>query len=264
MAELPEADYALLDREGATATMFYPRPESFPPPEWAADHLIEVSDGVRLGARFYIDDPGYPTVLYFHGNGEIASDHDDISRLYHEIGLNLFVVEFRGYGYSTGDPTLGAMIADAHVAARHLVGLQGELGLSPRRFVMGRSLGAHAALELAGRASELFEGLIIESGAAGIRRTLERSGLLDTELGGMLAAAHEAKVKSIRLPSLLIHGERDDLIPLERAAELYDLLAETDRELVTIPNAGHNDLLWVGRDRYFEAISALVSRTGGQ
>ena len=95
MAELPEADYGLLDREGATATMFYPRPEKFPPPEGAADHLIDVADGVSLGARVYIDDPSYPTVLYFHGNGEIASDHDDISQLYHEIGLNLFVAELQ-------------------------------------------------------------------------------------------------------------------------------------------------------------------------
>src|SRR5205085_9496075 len=105
----------------------------------------------------------------------------------------------------------------SHRVAAYFHAALDERRFSPRRLIMGRSLGAHPALELAANASDGFAGLIIESGAGNIRRMLERTGLLDTELGGALAAAHEAKITSIALPTLLIHGEQDDLVPLSNA-----------------------------------------------
>ena len=254
-------DYALLDRIGAAASMFYPRAEGYPPPDGATDLALEVESGVHIGARFYAFDRGYPTFLYFHGNGEIASDHDDIALFYRDIGLNLFVAEFRGYGRSNGVPTVASLIGDAHPVAEQFHRLLDQLDYNAERFVMGRSLGAHPALELAANGADRFRGLVLESGAGNVRRMLERTGLLDTELGGMLAAAHEAKVRSIALPVLLIHGEDDELVPVRTAHELSELLAGTSRRLVTIPRAGHNDLLWVGREQYFEAIRAFVSET---
>ena len=67
-------DYALIDRAGGGSSMFYPRPAEGAPPPGATDHLIEVEPGVAVGARLYVTDPSLPTLLYFHGNGEIASD----------------------------------------------------------------------------------------------------------------------------------------------------------------------------------------------
>lgn len=255
----PAPDYALLDREGAAATMFYPRPDRVPPPPGATDHAIEVEPGVTVGARFYITDPSRPSVLYFHGNGEIASDHDGIAPLYAAIGLNLFVAEFRGYGRSTGQPSAAALVADAHPVATYFHHALDEQRFAEPRFIMGRSLGAHPALELAATASMRFRGLIIESGAGDLRRMLDRLGLLDTELGIQLAVAHEAKVRSIRLPTLLIHGEWDELVPLAAAEALSGLLSAAPHNLTLIPGAGHNDLLWAGREQYFEAIAELVA-----
>ena len=254
-------DYSLLDQVGAGAAMFYPRPESYPPPEGATDLAIEVDASVHVGARFYAFDRAFPTVLYFHGNGEIASDHDDIALFYRDIGLNLFVAEFRGYGRSNGTPTVTALIGDAHPVATQFHALLNRLDYAAERFVMGRSLGAHPALELAANRSERFSGLVIESGAGNIRRMLERTGLLDTELGGTLAAAHETKVRSIAIPALLIHGEQDELVPVSTAHALSALLEHSRHRLVTLPRAGHNDLLWVGRDQYFEAIRDFVAET---
>src|SRR5258708_2866958 len=99
-------NYALLDEAGVTGMMFYPRPDPFPPPPGATDHLIEVGPDAAIGARFYAFDPALPTILYFHGNGEVVSDHDTLAPLYRQAGANLFVAEFRGYGRSTGQPTL--------------------------------------------------------------------------------------------------------------------------------------------------------------
>lgn len=263
MPECDAPDYSLLDRAGAGQTMFYPRTDLYPPANGASDHLIEVEPGVRLGARLYGVDPAWSTLLFFHGNGEIASDYDDISALYNDRRLNLFVVDFRGYGASTGYPTLATLVGDAHHAAEAFHALLDERGYSTVRYVMGRSLGAHPALEVAAHAADRFAGLVIESGAGNIRRALERYGLLDTELGARLARAHEAKIASITLPSLIIHGEYDELVPLESAHQLFDALALAPRKLVTIPQAGHNDLLWAGERLYFDAIEELVTSTRG-
>lgn len=251
-------NYALLDDVSYIGTMFHPRPDGGPPPPGAEDHLIEVEPGVSLGARFYPTNPGGPSLLYFHGNGEVVSDHDGIAPLYHEIGVNLFVVEFRGYGRSTGNPTVAGLIDDAIPSAAYFHDLLDRGGYSDARFVMGRSLGAGPALEAAANAPRL-RGLILESGAGNIRRNVERRGLLDTELGARLAAAHEAKVARISIPALLIHGEVDTLVPLSTAETTRDLLTGTKPHLEVIPRAGHNDILWVGRDQYFTAISKFLS-----
>ena len=252
-------DYALLDRAGG-GSVFFPRADGFPPPTGASDHLIEVEPGIAVAARFYASDPSLPTILYFHGNGEIASDHDDIAPLYHEARTNLFVAEFRGYGKSGGQPSLASVIADCRPIVESFHATLDQQGFDARRFVMGRSLGTHAALEIAARHAGRLRGLIVESGAANIRRMLGRLGLDDTREGEALADLHEAKVRSIRLPTLLLHGEVDELVPVGQSAVLYDLLSETDRELVVIPGAGHNDILWRGLDQYFEAIVSLVQK----
>jgi pimeloyl-ACP methyl ester carboxylesterase len=255
-------NYGLLDEAGLGGAMFYPRPNESPPPPAASDHLIEVDSKftppVVIGARHYITDPIWPTILYFHGNGEVASDHDGIAPLYRDIGINLFVAEFRGYGDSTGTPTCATLVSDTHplVAAFHRI--LDQLGCAEERYIMGRSLGANPALEVAANAADRFRGLIIESGAGNIRRYLARAGLEGTELGGDLAHAHEQKLSAIALPTLIIHGEIDILVPPATANALRDLLTGTAPALEVIPHAGHNDLLWVGREQYLSAIERLV------
>lgn len=257
MTDITTPDYALLDRAGA-GSIFFPRSDDTPPPPGAEDHLLAVAPGVRVAARFYVHDPALPTLLYFHGNGEVASDHDDIAPFYHQTGANLFVAEFRGYGRSEGHPSLATLVADAHPVAEQFHAILDAGGFDARRLVMGRSLGSQPALEIASRAADRFRGLVIESGAAGMRRFLDRLGLPQSGEAAILVARHEAKIRAIRLRTLLIHGELDDLVPLAQAAELDNLLSGTERTLVIIPDAGHNDLLWRGRRQYFDAISELL------
>lgn len=255
-----QPDYALIDRAGAASFLFYPRRDRSPGPEGSVDYRIVVDGDIELGARHYTRDPAAPTILYFHGNGEIVSDHDDIAPLYHETGANLLVVDFRGYGASSGSPTFAALVDDvpAIVAAFHR--LLDESGHRAARFIMGRSLGSHPALEIAANHAERFSGLVIESGAANLRRLLTMLGLSPGEGPGQaLVEAHERKIRSIQLPVLILHGEYDELIPVEHAAELYDLLDATDRTLEVIPGAGHNDILWRGQDQYFDAIAHFIA-----
>jgi pimeloyl-ACP methyl ester carboxylesterase len=209
----------------------------------------------------YVSDAANPTILYFHGNGEVAGDHDSIAPFYYNEDTNLCVVEFRGYGKSTGRPSFAALVGDGAVSAELFHRLLDSRGFSEHRFVMGRSLGSQPALEVAARSPGRFRGLIIESGAGAIRGMLGRAGLDANEgAGAELAAAHDNKIRSINLPVLIIHGEQDELVPAARALELRELLGDGERELVMIPGAGHNDLLWRGQRPYFGALGAFVKR----
>src|SRR5687768_1487477 len=95
-------DYSLLDQPGLAYSMFYPRAADYPPSAGDAEYLVQVAPGVQVAARFFAGDPAWPSILFFHGNGEVASDYDEIAPLYRERRLNLVVAEFRGYGRSTG------------------------------------------------------------------------------------------------------------------------------------------------------------------
>jgi pimeloyl-ACP methyl ester carboxylesterase len=260
MTDGPRPDYGVLDRAGAAA-IFFPRRDHSAAPDGATDHRLEVESGVAIGARFYVRDAALPTILYFHGNGEVASEHDDIAPLYHEIGCNFFVADFRGYGQSDGEPSMVHLVGDGPPVAEQFHEMLDAGGFAASRFIMGRSLGSQPALEIAARAADGFQGLIVESGAASARRYLNRLGLAETGEAATLVAAHEAKIRTITLPALLIHGERDELVPLQQAVELRDLLANVDPQLVIIPNAGHNDLLWRGLREYFAAIDAMTGET---
>lgn len=249
-------DYGLLDRLGAASSIFFPRPDYTPPPEWGIDLAIPVEPGLRIGARLYAFDPQLPSILYFHGNGEVASDHDELSRYYRAAGANLLVAEFRGYGRSDGVPTFERLVGDGPIVAEAFHDIMDEGGFDAPRFVMGRSLGSHPALEIAANASTGFSGLIIESGAWNVRRMAERFGAGDD--AGTLGDAHEAKLAGIRLRTLIMHGERDELVPLGAAEALRDILT-CERELLVLEGAGHNDLTWLRGPEYFEAIGKFVA-----
>ncbi|MEM7254723.1 MAG: alpha/beta hydrolase [Pseudomonadota bacterium] len=253
-------DYWRLDELGAAA-IFFPRTDERPAPPGAEDLAIPLSEQVCLAARFYVTDSAAPTVLYFHGNGEVAADHDDIAPLYHRVSLNLFVAEFRGYGQSTGTPTFNNLVADAHSTLSFFHDLLNDRGFSAHRFVMGRSLGSHPALELAANQPERLNGLIIESGAGNLQRLLQRFGADDDPGALELSARHTEKLRRISLPTLIIHGQRDDLVPVSQAHWLAETLGDSVWESLLVDGAGHNDLLWVDARGYFDAIARLTQAT---
>jgi pimeloyl-ACP methyl ester carboxylesterase len=261
MSQLGEKpDYALIDRRGLARGLFYPRRDPSPPPPGASDHRVDADDGGEVACRFYRLDGARPTLLLFHGNGEVASDYDAVAPAYHAIGANLFVADYRGYGASDGAPSFASLIADAHPVLVGFHALLDEEGFAAHRFLMGRSLGSLPAVELAAVAPARLRGLVIESGAPDLTRLPRRAGIPspDAELLALIQA-HSARVASIRMPALQIHGEWDEIIPLESALAFHEHLRTSRKELVVIPGAGHNDIGWVGRDQYFGALARFIA-----
>jgi pimeloyl-ACP methyl ester carboxylesterase len=252
----------VLDHPAVLRALFHPRrdPPGEPLPRHARLVRIPVEPGIFLGGRLYVALADAPTILFFHGNGEIASDYDGIAPLFTDLGINLLVMDYRGYGISDGTPTATNLPADA-VTVFGATGtlLQDSSLTNPNLFVMGRSLGSAAAVQVALHAGEGIAGLIIESGFGHTFPLLETLGVRITGhseerdgFGSLL------KIAQIRVPTLFIHGEADWLIPVGNGRALFERSSATEKWLVTIPGAGHNDLLWIGRAAYMEAIRRMV------
>ena len=249
-----EPDYSILDIPEILQLVFYPRRWWTPLPPGVSDYMVPVEEGISISCRFYPAGEGAPTILYFHGNGEVACDYDWISPLYNREGISLFVADYRGYGASGGMPAFSHMTTDAHSIFDFFLK---TLKPTTPLFLMGRSLGSHSALELACHYSEHFRGLIIESGSASMARLLSLFGF-PTDQAEHLEEASLAMIRSITLPVLIIHGERDSMIPPTEATKLFENLTSKEKRLVTIPGADHNDIMLVGIERYFSAIRDFV------
>ncbi len=251
-----------MDRPEIVERLFFPRRE-FPGearPERGVSLFIRVAEKVSIGCRFYAAAKDSPSLLYFHGNGEIAADYDYVAPAYLERKINLFVVDYRGYGASNGSPSCGALIADSHPLFEGFVSFLLDEGFEDRLFVMGRSLGSAAAIETAYHYQGRIKGLIVESGFAGQRNQLMRLGvgLLFKDPDRIIGFGNDVKIREIRIPTLIIHGLRDELIPPEEGKTLFALSGDSRKRSLFVANAGHNDLMERALDQYMEAVASFV------
>ena len=258
------ADYSTLDRPDVLMHLFHPRqfPEPGDDPDPSRTIRIPVDGDIRVGARFHMAHTDGPSILFFHGNGEIVADYDDIGPLFNRLGINFMAADYRGYGWSDGHPTVSAMMVDCHRIFDYTVQWKKKNGYTGPLIVMGRSLGSASALELAAVCADRLDGLIIESGFAWAGPLLRLLGV-DPEGIGFKETNGFANVDKIRTfvkPTLIIHAEFDHIIPFGDGQALFDASGAVDKHLVQIPGANHNDIFMRGLDRYLEAIAGLAKK----
>jgi pimeloyl-ACP methyl ester carboxylesterase len=254
-------DYAALDVPEVLLRLFHPRPELalFNPPTSGQEIIIPVDPGVVIGGRFYAADTKAPTLLFFHGNGEIAADYEDLGPLYNRQGLNFLPVDYRGYGRSTGEPTVSNMMSDCHVIFAFAQEWLNQKGFSGPLAVMGRSLGSASALELAAAHQDRLAGLIIESGFAYAGPLLKLLGVNVGALGFIEETGFRNvdKIRHWRKPLLIIHAEFDHIIPFAEGQALYEASHSLEKTFLKVAGANHNDILAVGFAAYLEAVASL-------
>jgi pimeloyl-ACP methyl ester carboxylesterase len=262
-----EFGYAKLDQPEIALFLFHPRAEvdSSPPPG-ATDCDIIVEEGVRVGARFHIGRVEDPNILFFHGNGEIVSDYDSIGPIYNEHGLNLLAVDYRGYGRSGGVPTVTSMMRDAHLIFKAVRRWLQDATHTGPLIIMGRSLGSACAIELAASYEGDISGLIIESGFAQTVPLLNCLGV-DTQALGITEAdgfKNAQKIGQFTKPTLIIHAQYDQLIPVMSAEILQVQCAARSKEFQMVPGADHNTVMMRAGKLYFEIIKRFTDKIEGK
>jgi pimeloyl-ACP methyl ester carboxylesterase len=255
-------DYTFLDP--FSNMIFYPRKPygSIKENEKMFSVAFTVDENIQTVGRFYKTEEykKAPVILFFHGNGEIAADYDFIGPTYQQMGVNFFVADYRGYGLSDGTPSFSNMINDAHKIFHAFVEYLPRNEFLGPISVMGRSLGSASAIDLVAHYQDQLTCLIIESGFAYPYNLLQRLGIPSSAL----PPDKESEVsplkfmESISIPTLVIHGERDMIIPLEDGVALYRNVQTEEKELLIIPQAGHNDLLLHGSQDYMAAIQKII------
>lgn len=259
----PWHELEALDKPEILQFIFYPRKDFFEISAAAnviADTIL-VDEVVSVSYCFYFSDKKHPNILFFHGNGEIASDYEPIGSIYNKIGLNLFVADYRGYGSSGGKPTLTNMIKDAHTIFEGFKRVLKDRGFSGNLFIMGRSLGSASAIELASHYQSQLSGLIIESGFANVFNLFAYLGFPLEALGIPVPETSSSLglIRKVSIPTLVMHGEYDQIVPVEEGKALYENIAAKDKRLLIIPGVDHNTIFSGGMEPYIKALRDFIS-----
>jgi pimeloyl-ACP methyl ester carboxylesterase len=260
-------NYSKLDLPEVLQIIFHPRQETHtsPPPVNAVDDNIIVDEDIHVHARFYLAGLEEPNILFFHGNGEIVSDYDAIAPFYTKFGMNFLATDYRGYGKSSGNPTVTTMLEDSHRILDAVKDLLATAGHTGPLLIMGRSLGTAAALELAFNHPDDFAGLIIESGFATTLPLLMNLGVDVARLGITEEDGFHnvRKISSIIKPTLIIHGQYDEIIPVNSAAILQAQSPARTKELQVVPGASHNTIIASAGDLYYSVIKQFCNKISG-
>ncbi len=253
-----------MNEQTVASAVFFPRPDSPYGPEapGARDHLFEVDEGVRLRLRLFLIGREAPVILFFHGNGETARDYDPLAGMFHALPASFVVGEYRGYGPCTGRPSLDTFLPDALRTLDEARSVLADAGHGGPLVVMGRSLGSAPAIEIAHQRPDQVAGLIVESGFARIVPLLELIGVPARRLGITedMGPRNHAKMGDVRLPTLVMHAEQDEVIPFEDGEMLHQACQDPGKVFFRVPDAGHNDIQYRAGAAYFERIADLLVR----
>lgn len=240
--------------------MYFPDPQRTAPAAaglaGVEEIAIESEDGASVLAWWGRSQPGNPTLLYFHGNAGSLEQRSERIRKYMARGYGVFMMAYRGFSGSTGQPSEEANVGDAKRAYDLLV----SRGVAPRDIVLyGESLGSGIAVQVAAERS--VAGIVLDAPYTSMadlaslhyrflptRLLLNDTYLSDTFIG------------RVRAPLLIVHGEADDIIPVDMGRKLY-ALAEEPKEIVTFPGAGHSDhYLFGSYDTIYDWLERLSER----
>lgn len=210
----------------------------------AASLTLTTPDGETIVAWQKPAEAGKPVILYFHGNGGNLANRAERFAALTATGFGLLAIDFRGYGGSTGVPSETGLIIDGETAYRHLV----DKGVSPRQIAtFGESIGSGVAVALA--ATHKAGALVMEAGysstadiAASIYWMFPVRLLMRDQFHS------DARIGAVSAPILMLHGERDGVVPIRFGEKLFALAPEP-KAFRKISGAGHQVLHLPGMTR---------------
>lgn len=222
-------------------------------PAGAEAVTIQTQDGEHLSA-WWFNAPGAPlATLYLHGNGGYLAVYSEHLLAIRQAGHSLLIIDYRGYGQSTGSPSEQGLYTDGQAGYQWLrqKGYPGE-----RIILQGLSLGTAVAVEIASR--NKIGGMVLEAPLSSARAVA--ASVLPI-IGWTLPLGFDsiAKIPRLQAPLLVIHGGRDRVINLALGRDLFAAAPEP-KEFLLVPGAGHEDIPMVAGLKYQAALQRLYQR----
>jgi hypothetical protein len=224
------------------------------------DCWMTTEDGVKIHAWFAPAESAKATFVVSHGNAGNISHRSLLLRSLQRHGFNVLMYDYRGYGRSEGTPTEEGIYKDGRAAYDYAVSLP---EVNPERVILwGTSLGGAVAIDVA--THRRAAGLILEStftsakDVAGIVYPfLPVQFFMHTKFNSI------EKIKTLTIPTLVIHGAHDSIVPIALGRKLFHA-ANEPKDFYEMPNADHNDTFFIGGEVYFSRIVRFVATTTQQ
>ncbi len=198
---------------------------------------LKTSDGETINAwHLFPQEEGGETILYFHGNAGHMGDRSEKFRAFLNHGFNVLSVSYRGYGNSGGKPSEEGLYNDARAAAKYL--LDNDISFS-NIIIFGESLGSGVAVQLA--TEYKAKAIVLEAPYISVtQRASELYPVIPVKL--LLKDRFESikKIKNVKSPLLILHGELDKVIPIKQGRQLLEA-ANEPKKGIFYPNIGHTD-----------------------
>ena len=217
------------------------------------DVTLEASDGVNVHGWFV---PGESprVLLYFHGNAGNISHRLYSTKDFHDLGLSVFIIDYRGYGQSGGKPSERGLYRDGEAAWRYLTE---DRGIAPENIIIfGRSLGGSVASWVA--AQEKPAALIVESSFTSVPDIArDLYPWLPVRWLSRLRHATRDAVAKTTCPVLVVHSRDDEIIPFHHGEAIYGA-ANEPKQFLEI-RGGHNDGHAVSATVYSDGIQNFLA-----
>jgi fermentation-respiration switch protein FrsA (DUF1100 family) len=214
--------------------------------------ILVAEDGVKLHAWLLPLSGARRTILVCNGNaGNMSYRLDRAREMQRRLGVSVLLFDYRGYGKSEGSPDEEGTYRDARAAYRHAVE---EKGVAPKDLVLfGESLGAAIAVQMA--LDRPAGALVLESPFTSIPEMARAAYPFLPPIGPLIRTRYEtiAKVQRLTLPLLVLHGERDQIVPFAQGRRVFEAAGGSKR-FFAIPGAGHNDTYVSGGEAYWRAL----------
>ena len=222
------------------------------------DVWLTAEDGVRVHG-WYLPVPGARWVtLVSHGNaGNISHRLDRALLLQARLRSSVFLYDYRGYGASEGSPDEAGTYRDARAAYRYLA--EEKRVKADELVLFGESLGSAVSLELA--LDHPAAALVLEAPFTSVQDMAGTT--IFAPLAPFVRTRYEslARVPRLRMPLLVLQGDRDEIVPPAQGRRLFDAAPEPKRYFA-IPGAGHNDTYLVGGEAYWRTIADFLEAVG--
>ena len=216
------------------------------------DIYLDTDDGVRLNAWLIPAKDSRFTLLFFHGNAGNISHRIEKSLVLNKLGLDVFIVDYRGYGRSSGRPSERGLYKDAQSVYNYLVS---EKNVSPERIILyGESLGGAVAIDLASKSN--IKALITE---CAFSSTYDVAKTIYPFLPRIFISSKfdsTSKIENIHVPKLIIHSQNDEIIPFGQSVKLLEASSEPKRHLVL--KGSHNTCFLDSKELYVSGIRRFL------
>jgi fermentation-respiration switch protein FrsA (DUF1100 family) len=217
--------------------------------------VLATEDGLSLLSWYLPGHPGRPVILYFHGNGGHLGHRVERLLRFAREGYGVLMLEYRGYGGNPGTPTENGFYTDARAA----LGFLEHEGVAPNRLVLyGESLGSGVAVELA--AQHDVAAVILEAPFTSVAEVAQcHFPYIPAARLVIDRFDSRSRIGRVRAPILVLHGERDRVVPIRFGRALFDAAPEP-KEGWFVPEAGHENLSRFGG---LDAVVAFIERRLG-